>query len=130
MSKIIEYIVTFKLIQLLEPPLYSIKLVDGLNNFIALETKFVVSTSSWAAVDLPLTYAFKASHGYGIVSTLAPFALRATVEDVYLPVGDVRVSCVAVRKSTSASGRPGGIIYYCGRLDAVRECLASSHEAS
>ena len=35
-----------------------------------------------------------------------------------------------VRKSTSASGRPGGIIYYCGRLDAVRECLASSHEAS
>ena len=61
--------------------------------FIALETKFVVSTSSWAAVDLPLSYAFKATHGYGVVSTLAPFALRATVEDVYLPVGDVRVSC-------------------------------------
>ena len=36
----------------------------------------------------------------------------------------------AVRKSTSASGRPGGIIYYSGRLDAARECLASSHEAS
>ena len=35
-----------------------------------------------------------------------------------------------VRKSTSASGRPGGIIYYSGRLDAARECLASSHEAS
>ena len=35
----------------------------------------------------------------------------------------------AVRKSTSASGRPGGIIYYFGRLDAARECLASSHEA-
>ena len=34
----------------------------------------------------------------------------------------------AVRKSTSASGRPGGIIYYSGRLDAARECLASSHE--
>jgi len=31
---------------------------------------------------------------------------------------------------TSASGRPGGIIYYSGRLDAARECLASSHEAS
>ena len=36
----------------------------------------------------------------------------------------------SVRKSTSASGRPGGIIYYSGRLDAARECLASSHEAS
>jgi hypothetical protein len=36
----------------------------------------------------------------------------------------------AVRKSTSASGRPGGIVYYSGRLDAARECLASSHEAS
>ena len=35
-----------------------------------------------------------------------------------------------VRKSTSASGRPGGIIYYSGSLDAARECLASSHEAS
>ena len=35
-----------------------------------------------------------------------------------------------VRKATSASGQPGGIIYYCGRLGAVRECLASSHEAS
>ena len=35
-----------------------------------------------------------------------------------------------VRKLTSASGRPGGIIYYSGRLDAARECLASSHEAS
>jgi hypothetical protein len=35
-----------------------------------------------------------------------------------------------VRKSTSASGRSGGIIYYSGRLDAARECLASSHEAS
>ena len=33
-----------------------------------------------------------------------------------------------VRKSISASGRPGGIIYS-GRLDAARECLASSHEA-
>ena len=33
----------------------------------------------------------------------------------------------SVRKSTSASGRPGGIIYYSGRLD---ECLASSHESS
>jgi hypothetical protein len=63
--------------------------------FVALETKFVVSTSSWAAVDLPLSYAFRAAHGNGVVSTLAPFALRATVEDVYLPVGDVRVSCVA-----------------------------------
>ena len=38
--------------------------------------------------------------------------------------------CVSVRKSTSASGRPGGIIYYFGSLDAARECLASSHEAS
>ena len=36
----------------------------------------------------------------------------------------------SVRKSTSASGRPGGIIYYSGRLEAARECLASSHEAS
>ena len=36
----------------------------------------------------------------------------------------------AVQKSISASGRPGGIIYYSGRLDAARECLASSHEAS
>ena len=36
----------------------------------------------------------------------------------------------SVRKSTIASGRPGGIIYYSGRLDAARECLASSHEAS
>ena len=36
----------------------------------------------------------------------------------------------SVRKSTSASGRPGGTIYYSGRLDAARECLASSHEAS
>ena len=35
-----------------------------------------------------------------------------------------------VRELTSASGRPGGIIYYSGRLDAARECLASSHEAS
>ncbi len=38
--------------------------------------------------------------------------------------------CVSVRKSTSASGRPEGIIYYFGSLDAARECLASSHEAS
>ena len=37
---------------------------------------------------------------------------------------------LAVRKSTSASGRSGGIIYYSGRLDAARECSASSHEAS
>ena len=37
---------------------------------------------------------------------------------------------MAARKSTSASGRPGGIIYYSGRLDAARECLVSSHEAS
>ena len=37
---------------------------------------------------------------------------------------------VSVRKSTSASDRPGGIIYYSGSLDAARECLASSHEAS
>ena len=37
---------------------------------------------------------------------------------------------VSVRKSTSASGRPGGIIYYSGSLDAARKCLASSHEAS
>ena len=35
-----------------------------------------------------------------------------------------------VRKSTSASGRSGGIIYYSGRLDAARERLVSSHEAS
>ena len=35
----------------------------------------------------------------------------------------------AVRKSTSGSGQPGGIIYYSGRLDAARECLASPHEA-
>ena len=34
-----------------------------------------------------------------------------------------------VRKSISASGRPGGIIYYSCRLDAAQECLASSHEA-
>ena len=40
------------------------------------------------------------------------------------------VTPAAVRKSTSASGRPGGIIYYSGSLDAARECLASSHEAS
>ena len=30
-----------------------------------------------------------------------------------------------MRKSTSASGRPGGIIYYSGRLDAARECSYS-----
>ena len=77
----------------------------SLTQFIALETKFVVSTSSWAAVDLPLSYAFKATHGHGVVSTLAPFASsRATVEDVYLPVGDVRVSCVA-RARTRWRGR-------------------------
>ena len=34
----------------------------------------------------------------------------------------------SVRKSTSASGRPGGIIYYSGRLDAAQECLAYSPE--
>ena len=44
--------------------------------------------------------------------------------------GDLFYMCNAVRKSTSASGRPGGIIYYSGSLDAARECLASSHEAS
>ena len=33
-------------------------------------------------------------------------------------------------ESTSASGRPGCIIYYSGSLDAARKCLASSHEAS
>ena len=43
---------------------------------------------------------------------------------------DVNGVSWSVRKSTSASGRPGGIIYYSGRLDAARECLASSHEAS
>ena len=32
----------------------------------------------------------------------------------------------SVRKLTSASGRPGGIIYYSGRLDAAQECLAYS----
>ena len=32
--------------------------------------------------------------------------------------------------TSSASGRPRGIIYYSGSLDAARECLASSHEAS
>ena len=47
----------------------------------------------------------------------------------YDPV-DPSPRSVAVRKSTSASGRPGGIIYYSGRLDAARECLVSSHEAS
>ena len=40
------------------------------------------------------------------------------------------VKISTVRKTTSASGRPGGIIYYCGHLDAARECLTSSHEAS
>ena len=35
-----------------------------------------------------------------------------------------------VRKSSSVSGRPGVIIYYSGRLDAAREYLASSHQAS
>ena len=34
-----------------------------------------------------------------------------------------------VRKTTSGSGRPGGIIYYSGSLNAAQECLASSHEA-
>ena len=47
----------------------------------------------------------------------------------YAPVGKPG-ELWSVRKSTSASGRPGGIIYYSGRLDAARECLASSHEAS
>ena len=39
-------------------------------------------------------------------------------------------SSPSVRKSTRASGRPGCIIYSSGSLDAERECLASSHEAS
>ena len=46
--------------------------------------------------------------------------------DVYRFVNEY----LPVRKSTSASGRPGGITYYSGRLDAARECLVSSHEAS
>ena len=80
----------------------------SLTQFIALETKFVVSTSSWAAVDLPLSYTFKASR-YGVVSTLAPFALRATVEDVYLPVGAPVPASAAValapRRGTATTAR-------------------------
>jgi hypothetical protein len=41
----------------------------------------------------------------------------------YDPV-DPSPRSVAVRKSTSASGRPGGIIYYSGRLDATLGVLA------
>ena len=53
-------------------------------------------------------------------------ALFGQVNDATLQ----EATSAAVRKSTSASGRPGGIIYYSGRLDAARECSASSHEAS
>ena len=37
--------------------------------------------------------------------------------------------CERAAASAEISGRPRGIIYYSGRLDAARECLASSHEA-
>ena len=40
------------------------------------------------------------------------------------------IDAVCASAATSASGRPGGIIYYSGSLDAARECLESSHEAS
>ena len=43
-------------------------------------------------------------------------ALFGQVNDATLQ----EATSAAVRKSTSASGRPGGIIYYFGRLDAVR----------
>ena len=50
---------------------------------------------------------------------------------IFLPfVMILLFQATGVRKSTSASGRPGGIIYYSGRLDAARECLASSPEPS
>ena len=57
-------------------------------------------------------------------------AFRATAGTPARLAGRRVVLRAAVRKSTSASGQPGGIIYYSGRLDAARECLASSHEAS
>ncbi len=55
-------------------------------------------------------------------------ALKAVVEGTYAAGKIVGAVCHGpiglrrpVRKSTSASGRPRGIIYYSGRLDAGRE---------
>ena len=68
----------------------------------------------------------------GFTPGVAGLTAARMLPDALADVGslEIAISRGPVRKSTSASGRPGGIIYYSGRLDAARECLASSHEAS
>mgnify|MGYP003312739056 CR=1 FL=1 len=68
----------------------------GVSSYVALSTKFVVSTSSWvaAAEDYPLEYSFQAT-AHGVTTTLAVFGDKTTVADVYLSAGDVTVVAMA-----------------------------------
>ena len=81
-----------------------------------------------------LARALLVAPGAALAGVVAPGAANAGIADQLEAAS--RASEITysqngtVRKSTSASGRPGGIIYYSGSLDAARECLASSHEAS
>ena len=92
----------------------------------------------WGSVETTVKLAFTGLAGFTlacVVIETAGTAIGSTVagsseSQNYFVTRTVVELLLAARKSTSASGRSGGIIYYSGRLDAARECLASSHEAS
>ena len=78
-----------------------------------------------------LARALLVAPGAALAGVVAPGAANAGIADQLEAASRAsEITYSPVRKSTSASGRPGGIIYYSGSLDAARECLASSHEAS
>ena len=92
----------------------------------------------WGSVETTVKLAFTGLAGFTlacVVIETAGTAIGSTVagsseSQNYFVTRTVVELLLAARKSTSASGRSGGIIYYSGRLDAARERLVSSHEAS
>ena len=100
----------------------------------------ILAGTPWASPEAPPAKLTKAAPHLAILeaarpSSTAPMvpsppAMSSTTLRPYQRRALAWMIARTVRKSTSASGRPGGIIYYSGRLDAARECLASSHEAS
>ena len=92
----------------------------------------------WGSVETTVKLAFTGLAGFTLACVVIETAGTAIGKTVagssesqnYFVTRTVVELLLAARKSTSASGRSGGIIYYSGRLDAARECSASSHEAS
>ena len=72
----------------------------GVSTYVALSTKFVVSTASWvaAAEDYPLEYSFQAT-AHGVTTTLAVFGDKTTVADVDLDKDPARGGAVDRRRA-------------------------------